>query len=353
MCCSLQVSGALGPAASAEKRTSSVSDISVGMGNTCAWKLPGLDESTTMAVFFDIASKDAGSGAGQAPGMQFYVQFVTTYEALNGETRMRVSTCTRRWAESNSPAELIPGFDQEAAAVLVARLCTYKMETEDEYDATRWLDRMLIRLASRFGEYQKDVPDSFQLSPTFSIFPQFMFNLRRSQFVQVFGNSPDETVYFRSVLHRESVLNSLVMIQPTLLSYSFNGPPEPALLDVSAMSPDKILLLDAYFSVVVFHGSTIAQWRKAKYQEQEEHEAFKLLLEAPQQEADVIMQERFPVPRFVDCDQHGSQARFLLAKLNPSATYQSNGVSGDVIFTDDVSLQVFMEHLKRLSVQSS
>ena len=100
-------------------------------------------------------------------------------------------------------------------------------------------------------------------------------------------------------------------------------------------------------------GSTIAQWRKAKYHEQEEHEAFKLLLEAPQQEADIIVQERFPVPRFVDCDQHGSQARFLLAKLNPSATYQSNGVSGDVIFTDDVSLQVFMEHLKKLSVQSS
>lgn len=250
----MQVSGALGPAASAEKRTSSVSEVSVGIGNTCAWKLPGLDQSTTMAVFFDIASKDTNVNQGQGAGQQFFIQFVTTYESLSGETRMRVSTCTRRWAETNSPAELIPGFDQEAAAVIVARLCTHKMETEDEYDATRWLDRMLIRLASRFGEYQKDVPDSFQLAPTFSIFPQFMFNLRRSQFVQVFGNSPDETVYYRSVLHRESVLNSLVMIQPTLMSYSFNGPPEPALLDVSAMAPDRILLLDAFFSVVVFHG---------------------------------------------------------------------------------------------------
>ena len=48
------------------------------------------------------------------------------------------------------------------------------------------------------------------------------------------------------------------------------------------------------------------------------------------------------------------QARFLLAKLNPSATYNSASAApgGEVILTDDVSLQVFMEHLQRLSVQS-
>ena len=67
------------------------------------------------------------------------------------------------------------------------------------------------------------------------------------------------------MLNREGVTGSLVMIQPTLLSYSFSGP-EPALLDVSSILPDRILLLDTYFVVVVFHGSTVAQWRKAGYQ---------------------------------------------------------------------------------------
>jgi protein transport protein SEC23 len=44
-----------------------------------------------------------------------------------------------------------------------------------------------------------------------------------------------------------------------------------------------------------------------------------------------------------------------LAKLNPSATYNNaNEMStgSDVIFTDDVSLQVFFEHLQKLVVQS-
>lgn len=73
------------------------------------------------------------------------------------------------------------------------------------------------------------------------------------------------------ILNRENVANSVVMIQPSLISYSFHSTPEPALLDVAAISADRILLLDSYFTVVVFHGSTIAQWRKAGYQNQPEH----------------------------------------------------------------------------------
>ena len=39
----------------------------------------------------------------------------------------------------------------------------------------------------RFGDYRKDDPQSFVLHENMSFFPQFMFNLRRSQFVQVQG----------------------------------------------------------------------------------------------------------------------------------------------------------------------
>ena len=47
------------------------------------------------------------------------------------------------------------------------------------------------------------------------------------------------------------------------------------------------------------------------------------------------------------------QARFLLAKLNPSATYNSASPlpGGDILFTDDVSFEVFLDHLQRLAVQ--
>lgn len=92
--------------------------------------------------------------------------------------------------------------------------------------------------------------------------------------VQVFNNSPDETAYFRMILNRENVANSVVMIQPSLISYSFHSTPEPALLDVSAIAADRILLLDSYFTIVVFHGSSIAQWRKAGYHNQPDHAVY-------------------------------------------------------------------------------
>lgn len=65
--------------------------------------------------------------------------------------------------------------------------------------------------------------------------------------------------------------------------------------------------------------------------------------------------DRFPVPRYVVCDHGGSQARFLLSKVNPSQTHLPNATygqetQGQAIATDDVSLQVFMEHLKKLAV---
>jgi protein transport protein SEC23 len=157
------------------------------------------------------------------------------------------------------------------------------------------------------------------------------------------------------VLNDVDVNNSLIMIQPTLMSYTFDTDPHPVLLDSVSIKPDVILLLDTFFHILIFHGETIAQWRKANYQEQEGYENFKELLEAPISDAQELLEDRNPIPRYIVCDQGGSQARFLLSKLNPSTTHMSGsgyggagGGAGQAIFTDDVSLQVFMEHLKRL-----
>ncbi|KAL3835030.1 hypothetical protein ACJIZ3_009766 [Penstemon smallii] len=352
----IKVQGIIGPCTSLDKKGPAVASTVIGQGNTTAWKMCGLDKNTCLTVFFDVSSSEKSDPAGMSP--ELYIQFLTSYQSSDGQMRLRVTTVSRQWVDSTLGNEdLIQGFDQEVAAVVVARLASYKMEMEEGFDATRWIDRNLIRLCSKFGDYRKDDPTSFTLNPCFSLFPQFMFNLRRSQFVQVFNNSPDETAYFRILLNRETISNAAVMIQPSLISYALNTLPGPALLDVQSIAADRILLLDSYFSVVIFHGMTVAQWRNMGYQNQPEHVGFAYLLQAPQDDAQLIIRERFPVPRLVVCDQHGSQARFLLAKLNPSATYSNQheimNAGSDIIFTDDVSLQVFIDHLQRLAVQAS
>ena len=55
------------------------------------------------------------------------------------------------------------------------------------------------------------------------------------------------------MLNRESVGECLTMIQPVLYSYSFNGL-EAVMLDTSSIQPDRILLLDTFFLVLIFLG---------------------------------------------------------------------------------------------------
>jgi len=333
---------------SANKNTASVGETDIGIGKTSAWKMCGVTPKTTNAIYFEVVNPQ---GQSLQPGSLGLIQFVTHYQHSSGHFKLRVTTVARSWAEGNSPM-IAQSFDQETAAVLMARIAVFKAEIDDGPDVLRWLDRMLIRLCQRFAEYRKDDPQSFRLSENFSIYPQFMFHLRRSQFLQVFNNSPDETAYYRHVLNREDVNNSLIMIQPTLISYGFEGEPQPVLLDSVSVKPDSILLLDTFFYILIFYGGTIAAWRKAGYHDQAGYENFRELLEAPVASSQELLADRFPIPRYVMCDQNASQARFLLSKLNPSTTHVSGGQYGDApagqaIFTDDVSLQVFMEYLKK------
>lgn len=97
---------------------------------------------------------------------------------------------------------------------------------------------------------------------------------------QVFGNSPDETAYCRVMLNRETCSAAISMIQPSLQAYTMNSAePQPVVLDVASVVPDRVLLLDSFFTVVVWHGSTVAQWRKADYHLQEEYAHLKPLME--------------------------------------------------------------------------
>jgi len=77
------------------------------------------------------------------------------------------------------------------------------------------------------------------------------------------------------------------MIQPTLMSYALEKEPEAVLLDSISIQPDTVLLLDTFFHTLIFHGETVAAWRKAGYHEQEGYENLAKLLQDPQEDAQV------------------------------------------------------------------
>jgi protein transport protein SEC23 len=350
----VKVMGAIGHMSSLNKKQPNVSENELGIGGTSAWKICSFDPNSTFAVYFDVVA----TAANPIPrGQNAMVQFHTLYHLSSGQPVLRVTTLAYGYADpSGGPAAVLAGVDQEACAALMARVAVWRGENDDPAPI-KWLDRQLIRVMARYGEYRKGEISSFQIPATINLYPQFMFHLRRGLLIQVFGSSPDETVFFRHCALRENVPNTLVMIQPTLDAYSFDSEPIPVMLSVTSIQPNRILLLDTFFHVVIFHGETVAAWRKAGYHEKPEYANLKELLAAPQDDAKDMLETRFPHPIFVDCDQGGSQARFILAILDPAVTHMTNAVpgqpsngSGGVIFTEDISMKSFMDALKKRAV---
>jgi hypothetical protein len=97
----------------------------------------------------------------------------------------------------------------------------------------------------------------------------------------------DHSLDCSHILNAEDVNNSLVAIQPTLMSYGLDSEPSPVLLDSVSIQDNTILLLDTFFHILIFHGATIAQWRKAGYHEQEDYANLKELLQRPKDDAAV------------------------------------------------------------------
>ena len=349
----IKISGALGHLSSINVTSNIVSDKKIGEGGTRSWLLGGIDNNSTYTFLLDCYNNTENKLSRKC-----IIQLITTYIAGDRTTRMRVTTVEKNLIHDlrnqASITEIGKSFDQEAAAVLVTRMCIDKWQNgEESRDILKWIDKNLIRLMSKFSIYVKDDPRSFKLTPNFVYFPQFMFYLRRSSFIQNFNESPDESIYYRSSLMFENVPNCTIRIQPVLFEYTPENPKgNPVFLDLNSMKNDCVLLLDTFFYVVVWHGIDVKNWREEGYQDNPEYDYIKLMLDTPQDYAQKIVIERLPTPRFVSCDSGSGQERLVKCIVNPSQDSKNNVKESGGFFSDDVTLKVFMDYLKRLAVSS-
>lgn len=363
--------GALGPCnvdveANKKLPARQASPLEIGVGGTTRWCVSALDQGMTLSFIFDTATADGKPGSESAHEKRF-VQFVTRYTTPRGEQRVRVTSIVQPVAPSTATPEYFTqagAFDQTCAATMVARLAVSILERHPGKwdDAKRWLDTLLVRFVRRYGTYTANQPNTLQLNPCLSLFPSFMYNLRRSEYFMVLNISPDETTFKRHWLMRESVDNCMLMIQPTLDSYDIEHPYATAVqLDSNSLRHDNIVLMDAYFNVHIMWGSMIYQWIEAGYHENPDYANFAELLEAAEQDAQAVLAYRYPYPRFSRTDADGSEARHVKTRVNPATTYQNSGVQygagpngaveqSDVINTDDASIMTFMASLKKAVV---
>ena len=103
----------------------------------------------------------------------------------------------------------------------------------------------------------------------------------------------------------------------------------------------------------------LQSWIDQEFHLKPEYEHLKILIEQPSFDAREVLQERFPVPKFVQTTEGGSQARFLVTRVNPSRTltkdedaHLTGRAESSVVLTEDTSLKVFMQTLVQYAVQS-
>ncbi|KAI6007815.1 hypothetical protein EDC04DRAFT_2611329 [Pisolithus marmoratus] len=113
-----------------------------------------------------------------APGV--LIQITMHYQYSSGQQCLCVMTIACNCAEAGS-SSIAASSDQGATIALMAR----------------------IAVSKEVCCYWKEDPATFRLSDNFHIYPQFMFHTQRSQFLQVFNNSPDGIDFYRKAEHQD------------------------------------------------------------------------------------------------------------------------------------------------------
>ena len=349
-----------------DRPTTNISSIVVGQGGTQSWRVSCLDPNLTLTFIFDTATLDEAPTSTTSHRSRFF-QFVTSYTTISGERRIRVTSVGHHVSPSAEPTFFVNNscFDQTCAATVTSRMAVSTLEDYTPMSwgcAKRWLDKLLVTFVRRFGTYQVGRPESLRLSPTMSLFPSFMYNLRRSEYFMQMNISPDETVFKRHWLMREPCDMCVLMIQPTLHSYTLSEPMAvPVPLDSNSILPDNILVIDCFFNLHVIWGQVVYEWMKLEYHKQPEYAHLAALLDAPTHDTQAVLARRFPYPRFSETDINGGESRHLKTRLNPSSTYQDKQPSapglappaqgGAFLNTDDASVAKFMTTLKEAVVR--
>jgi protein transport protein SEC23 len=177
------INGAFGLCHPLNKHKPFVAEKVMGKGKTNSWYLGSLDPQRTITILYE--TKEA-----ETKERTYYFQLKTTFRNDAGKVITRVTTVERTW--SSQVHEIAQGFNSEAAIVYLARYCVHKALIEEQQNLRQWLDSSLCKWASYFAQFVKNDLHSFSLPEKMRRFPQSMYHLRRSNFVNRFGLSLDE-----------------------------------------------------------------------------------------------------------------------------------------------------------------
>ena len=343
----LKIRGCIGNCASLKQKNPYGAGTSIGESNTNKWFLGGLDNFSTYTFFFDV--NQTVKGKAYSTGHQGFFQFITTYKHNNGKIRMRVATLEKPFLNVGKANEFLNYLDQFCIVSVFAKIAAFRSLEQDSSLVIRYLDKKLIGLMKLF-KFGDIIPEQL------NIIPQYFYYLRKSNFVKKYASSLDEMVYYRNSIIRQNIDNTLVMIQPQIIEYSLeNEEPVPVLPNLSCLKSDVVLLCDTYFNIIIWYGQNVKGWIDEEYHLQEGYEHIKELIDMPEEDMRLILEDRLVVPNKVKAHMGSPSERLIKSKLNPETQDKENSEALETgnFVSDDASLSTFMNRLFQVLNQTN
>ena len=334
----IKIRGCIGNCKTLNEKNKYDGKVKIGESGTNKWFLGGLDNFSTFTFFFEIHKTGSKNYPSSHPT---YYQFLTYYRHNYGRERLRVVTIEKPFLANNIPSSFLPHLDQFCIVSVFAKIAAFRSLEQDSSLVIRYLDKKLIGLLKLF-KTGEEVPDEL------NIVPQYFYYLRKSSFVKKYASSLDEMVFYRNSILRQNIDNTLVMIQPQIIEYSLDTEePTPVLPNLSCLKADVVLLADTFFNIIIWYGQNVKGWVDEGYHLQEGFEHIKELIEMPEEDMRLILEDRLIVPNKVKAHMGSPTERLLKSKLNPETKDKemSEALESGNFVSDDASLSNFMARL--------
>ncbi|KAK6462270.1 ScSEC23 cytoplasmic GTPase-activating protein-like protein [Scheffersomyces coipomensis] len=366
---------------------------------TNRWKFNELSGGDTLAIYFEMntvkSSKEITSNGTKEVFVQFQVNY---YDIVRKKWFLKVTTVQRpttlaiilKRSDILKEREVLLSFNQKCWSVLLARLLINKINTTLGYDKfdnlIDLMDSVIIKLLHNFGGLSLKANSSleeqsnpyymlqqiYEINENFKDLPSLIYNLRKNpQLIRIFNSSPDETAYYHSWFMRMDEKLSINAIQPKL--FKVDDKSEEIALNSKCLNlPSKtFLIMDTIFHIIVYY---ITNGNESKLDLH--HSKNDYLLDTRDKsilpalefiDKDLHENPRPFIPKYVITQTNHSQARFLIARLDPIekdlptvnaipkkvdkgflSYFKSKidiSTSYDLIMTDDPSLKQYYDGL--------
>eukprot|EP00477_Mikrocytos_mackini_P001505 GAHX01001620.1.p1 GENE.GAHX01001620.1~~GAHX01001620.1.p1 ORF type:complete len:511 (-),score=90.70 GAHX01001620.1:45-1577(-) len=285
-------------------------------------------------------------------GDRVYIQFKSNISSKVEDAVVNtVRVVTVALSLSTDISGVLQGFDIKAYQAYLLKLSANQLLRDgaisrpEQEGASKWIDRVTIKFVSYLKalEYKTEIETTGLIEGLIEKTAEFVFHLRRSLFIKPKVSTPDEVAdRCLSVLNNNSE-NAILEVWAKMYEVTKEGCKEVS-LEGSNLNTNSILVLNTGKLIVVWSGSKAHKQVNDGTKEGNKLEELRDIIVD-----EISNSENSTIAKVIYCKQGSSQGRLLLAKLNPDSTHKSESDNDEVIYTDDVSLGVFMKHLHHMA----